>query len=197
MSTYQRIFKQALAEGVTKEAFVPMAEAQEQQAAGPGGMPVDPAAGGAAPMDPMAAGGAPPPPGGDPMAAAGGGMPPPPTGDPAAGGMPMPPLPGGDPAAGGLPPLPEGGLPPLPEEGGEGGDASVSGADAQTVEKIQQNTMDIVRQSLEMVGKAKPQEQAEGDAGSAPETPDPAAQPGPVTGQPGFDPATISGPLNL
>lgn len=103
MNPLQRRFQRALLE---KIAFTPLGP----QAAGPGGAPVDPAAGGAPPADPMAAGGAPM----DPMA---GGMPPM---DPAAmGGMPpMDPAAAGappaDPMAGGAPPLPP--EPPAPEE---------------------------------------------------------------------------------
>jgi len=138
MTNHARIWKRALAEKLAdtrKSAFIPMTEKQGQQAPGPGGMPVDPAAGGA-PMDPMMAGGAPPmggmPPmdpmmagGAPPMDPAMGGMPPM---DPAMGGMP-PMDPGMDPMAGmeGLEELPpmEGEAPP--EEGG--GDAQVTAPD--------------------------------------------------------------------
>jgi len=213
MTNHARFFKRALQERLEeyrqKQAFVPMTAKQGQQAAGPGGMPVapggggggapmDPAMMGGAPMDPAMMGGAPPP--------GGGGMPPPPM-DPAAGGgaPPLDPMAagGGDPMAG-LPPLPGGEeLPPLPgeegmEEGGEG-DTSISGGDVEALKGIQQNTMDIVRQALEMVGKAKPQEAAEGDGKAAEqaEPPPPEAQPGPVTGQPGFSPDMVGGPLKL
>jgi len=68
--------------------------------------------------------------------------------------------------------------------------------------------MDLVRQTLEMVGKAKPKEEqsAETEANVAniqadqqaqqQEAP-PEAQPGPITGQPGFNPNDIGGPLKL
>jgi len=185
------VFKLALAQHQRKSAFVEMSEKTGQQAAGPGGAPVDPAAGGA-PMDPMAAGGAPPM---DPMA---GGMPPMPPMDPMAGGA--PPM---DPMAGGMPPMDPmaamGGLPPLDPmaapEGEGGGDAAITTPDADTLKQIQQNTMDLVRQTLEMVGKAKPMEG--GAAADKPAEVDPATQPGPITGQPGFDPSILGGPLKL
>lgn len=190
MTNHARLLKRALAEKLSEErekvAFIPMTAKEGQQAAGPGGAPIDPMAGGA-PMDPMAAGGA-------PM-------------DPMAGGAPMDPM-----AAGGAPPMdpmaggamdPMAGLPPLPEEGGEEiaaeGEAQVSQPDVEALKDVQQNTMEIVRQTLEMVGKAKPQEAADGkpeEAASA-EPPPPEAQPGPVTGQPGFDPSAIGGPLKM
>ena len=190
-----RLFKRALQEKLAdwrKVAFIPAPE--EGQAAGPGGQQVGPEAGGAppppggAPMDPMAAGGAPPV---DPMAA--GGMPP------------MDPM-----AAGGeMPPMPEGDLPPLPEEGGgEGGEDSVTGADADTIKNIQMNTMDIVKQTLDMVDFKRKKDEQGGEAapsGEAPEAvaeapaepPAPEAQPGPITGQPGFSPDMVGGPLKL
>lgn len=200
MTTLHRdLFKQALQEKlaeVQKHSFVPMGPAAAktgQQAAGPGGAPVDPMAAGGAPMDPAAMG---MPPGGDPM-----GAPPMPGGDPAAMGMPPggdPAAMGMDPAAGGLPPLPpEGELPPLPEEGGAGGGEGVTSEDAETIQKITDRTMDIVRQTLEMVGKAKPQEAPKEEEPAEQQPPEPEAQPGPITGQPGFDPNMISGPLKL
>ena len=185
-----RLFRRSLDEKLAdfrKSAFVPMgtvAEKTGQQAMGPGGMPVDPAMGGGAPMDPMA-GGAPPM---DPMA---GGMPPM---DPMAGGM--PPM---DPMAGGEPPLPppEGDIPPPPpplEE--EGGNQGLTSEDAETVDKITSRTMDIVRQTLEMVGKAKPKAEAEGEAAAA-AAPPPPPPTGPITGQ-SYDPAQVmDGPLKL
>ena len=175
-----RLFKRALAESIHKQAFVPMTN-KEGQAAGPGGMPVDPAAGGGAPMDPAMAGGA-------PM-------------DPAMGGM--PPM---DPMAAAM-----GGMPPLPPEGEEvteevvdeaSGGADVSMPDIDAMQSIQANTMDIVRQTLEMVGKAKPVEGGDvaGGEAAAPkpaEEPAAAEMPGPITGQPGFDPNMVNGPLKL
>ncbi len=198
MTNHARLLKRALAEKLAdyrKSAFVPMTAKQGQQAPGPGGMPVDPMAAGGAPMDPMGAGGMPPAPGGapmDPMAA--GGMPPAPPMDPmAAGGM--PPAPPMDPmAAGGMPPA-DPMAAPLPGDdaaGGAGG-AAISKPDVEALKDVQQNTMEIVRQTLEMVGKAKPKE----EAAPAAAEPTPASTPGPVTGQPGFDPAAISGPLKL
>lgn len=193
MTPAQRIFKRALAE---KLAFIPMGP----QAAGPGGAPVDPMAAGGmpsgapmdpamagmppgAPMDPMAAGGMPPGAPMDPMA----GMPPGAPMDPAmAGGMP-PMDPAMDPmaAAGGLPPV----EPPPDAPPAEG----LTKSDVETVDTITQRTMDIVRQTLEMVGKAKTKTEGGGEA--APAAPAPAAQPGPVSGMPGFDPSMIQGPL--
>lgn len=215
---HELLFKRALEEDLDryreKVGFVPPPSKTGQQAAGPGGAPVDPmAAGGAPPAgDPMAAmGGAPPPPGGapmdpmaDPMAAMGGGAPPPPGG--------APPPPGGDPLAGledlmggggGGEPAPED--EPPPDTGGGDG---ISTTDSETLQTIQQNTMDIVRQALEMVGKAKPQEEQkaeteanvaklESDAQAA--APEAASTPGPVTGQPVDAEAAsqIPGPLKL
>jgi hypothetical protein len=162
-----RLFERALQEKLAeyrKQAFVP---ADPGQAAGPGGAPpgapMDPMAGGAPPMDPMA-GGAPPM---DPMA---GGAPPM---DPMMGGAPMDPM--MDPMMGGMPPEPEG-----------GGNQGLTAEDAETVDKITQRTMNIVRETLEMVGKAKPVQPEAPEAAPAPES-----VPGPVTGQPGFDPATF------
>lgn len=189
----KRLLKRALDEKqyeFRKRAFIPMGSSAEKtgaQAPGPGGAPVDPMAAGGAPMDPMAAGGAPPM---DPMAAGGA----PPMDPMAAGGAPMDPMAGGapmDPMAGGMPPLP-----PLPEEPAAGGGEGVTPEDAETVDKITERTLDVVRQTLEMVGKAKPvkaEEEAE-PAQPAPEAPAPEAMPGPVTGQPGFDPATFGAP---
>lgn len=196
MTNHARLFQRALRESLEKQAFIPMASKEGQQAAGPGGQPVDPSMGGA-PMDPMA-GGMPPM---DPAMA--GGAPPM---DPMAGGMPPmdPAMAGMDPAAMGLPPMdPMAGgeeLPPLPgEEGVEGGEASVTTPDVEAMQQVQQNTMDIVRQTLEMVGKAKPVEAAKeeepADQAGAAEAPMPEAMPGPVTGQPGFNPAEFAGPL--
>lgn len=108
--------------------------------------------------------------------------------------------------AGGMPPPPEGEMPPLPPiEGDEGGgsDDGVTSQDAQTVEKIQDRTLDLVRKTLQMVGKAKSDAEMQGDAAEAPPTPPPAEapapeqQPGPITGQPGLDPAALGGPLKL
>ncbi len=188
MTLAARIFQRALNE---KLAFVPLGTAGAklgQQAPGPGGAPMGPPAGpGGAPMDP-AMGGAPPV---DPAMA--GGMPPPGM-DPAMGGM--PPM---DPAmAGGMPPMdpsmgmpPDMGMPPMPEAPPEPPQGSgVTSDDAEVVDKITKRTMDIVRQTLEMVGKAKPVEGKPGEAA-------PGAGPGPVTGQPGFDPAMIPGPLKM
>jgi hypothetical protein len=70
----------------------------------------------------------------------------------------------------------------------------VTKEDAEVVDAITKRTMDIVRQTLEMVGKAKPPVKAEE---AAAEPPAPASLPGPVTGQPGFDPSMISGPLKM
>lgn len=126
---------------------------------------------------------------------------------------------GGDPmmdpmAAGGeMPPMPEGEeLPPLPEEGGEGeaGEDAITGADADTMKNIQMNTMDIVKQTLDMVDfkRKKDEEGAPAEAtATATETveePAPEAgvealpEAGPVTGQP-LPPADdqMSGPLDL
>lgn len=157
-----RLFKRALA---TKVAFVPMPGGE--QATGPGGAPVDPAAGGdpaamgGAPMDPMAAGGAPM----DPAAMGGAPM------DPAAMGM--------DPAAMGMDPSMMDPAAMPPEEGG-GGDG-VTAADAETVDKITRRTLDIVRETLDMVGKTKGPKPAEG-AEAAPA--EPVLPPGPITGAP-------------
>lgn len=202
MTPAHRLFKRALDEKLEywrKHAFQPAPP--EGQASGPGGMPVDPAAGGA-PMDPMAmGGGAPMDPsmGGapmDPMAM--GGAPPM---DPAAmgGAPPMDPMAMGDPMAGGDPLA--GGLPPPPAPEGEdplaGGAEGVTEGDAQTVQDVQQNTLNLVRQTLEMVGKAKPKEeqaaeteaavnqiQSEDQGTQAAGEAAPPTQPGPVTGQP-------------
>jgi hypothetical protein len=180
MTLAARIFQRALNE---KLAFVPLGTAGAklgQQAPGPGGAPMDPAMGGAPPAPPM-----------DPAMA--GGMPPP-SMDPAMGGM--PPM---DPAmAGGMPPMdpsmgmpPDMGMPPMPEAPPEPPQGSgVTTEDAEVVDKITKRTMDIVRQTLEMVGKAKPVEGKPGEAA-------PGAGPGPVTGQPGFDPSMIPGPLKM
>lgn len=194
MTLAARIFQRALYE---KLAFVPLGTAGAklgQQAAGPGGAPMGPPAGpGGAPMDP-AMGGMPPAPPMDPAMA--GGMPPPGM-DPAMGGMPPPPP--VDPAmAGGMPPMdpsmgmsPDMGMPPMPEPPPEAPQGpGVTSEDAEIVDKITKRTMDIVRQTLEMVGKAKP---AEGKPGEAA----PGAGPGPVTGQAGFDPSMIPGPLKM
>lgn len=181
----QKLFKRALDEKLVelrKRAFIPMGTSAEKtgaQAPGPGGAQVDPMAGGGAPMDPSM-GGAPMDPamGGAPMDPAMGGMPPPPM-DPSMGGM--PPM---DPAMGGMPPPMDMGMPPPAEGGGDG----LTKEDADTVNTITQRTLDIVRQTLEMVGKAK---KPEGGEAAAPSTitPPPESLPGPVTGQPGFDPA--------
>jgi len=96
--------------------------------------------------------------------------------DPAAMGM--------DPAAMGMDPAmmdpsmmdPSLGAPPA---GGEG----VTADDAKTVNDITNRTMDIVRQTLEMVGKAKPVEG--GSSASAAPAPAPAIPPGPISGLPG------------
>jgi hypothetical protein len=190
----RRLLKRALAEKqqeFRKRAFIPMGSAAEKtgaQAPGPGGMPIDPAAGGGAPMDP-AMGGMPPM---DPAMM--GGMPPM---DPAMGGM--PPM---DPAAMGAPmdmPLPpEGELPPPPPEEGGGEGEGLTAEDAETVDKITQRTLDVVKQTLEMVGKAKTPKPEEGGeaaapAAEAPPEPPPEAMPGPVTGEPGFNPADFGG----
>ena len=160
MTPAMRLFKRAMA---TKIAFVPM-PGGEPQASGPGGAPIDPmmdpAAAGGAPMDPAAAGGA-------PMDPAAMGM------DPAAMGM--------DPAAMGMDPSmmdPSLGAPPA---GGEG----VTSADAKTVEDITKRTMDIVRQTLEMVGKAKPVEGGSSESASPAPAPAPVIPPGPISGLPG------------
>ncbi len=198
MTPYARIFKRALQE---KLAFVPMG-AQGPQASGPGGAPMGPpgappgAPPGGAPMDPSM-GGAPPPgmPPGAPMDPGAGGIPPMPPGDPSAGGAP----PGSDPSMGGAPPMDPsmGGMPPMdpsmmapPPEAGSGAGVTEEGADI--VDKITKRTMDIVRQTLEMVGKTKT---PKSDAPEAAPPPTPAQLPGPVTGMTGFDPSTIQGPM--
>jgi hypothetical protein len=167
MTNVQTLFRRALLE---KVAFMPMGAAE--QAAGPDGQPVQP--GGAPPMDPGM--------GGAPMDPAMGGAPM----DPAMGGAPM------DPGMGGAPPLDPamGGMP------GEGESNGLTPEDAETVDKITERTMNIVRETLEMVGKAKTPKPEEG-AGVPPPPPAPTEMPGPVTGQPGFDPAAMSGPLKL
>lgn len=184
MTNHARILKRALAEALQeKRAFQPP---PDQQAAGPGGQPVDPGMGGGAPMDPMMGGG-------PPMDPGMGGAPPM---DPGmGGGPPMDPGMGGDPMMGAPMDLPpEELLGELDDEPGEG-EASISGADVEALKSVQENTMDIVRQTLEMVGKAKPVEgKPEGGDGAGtepPPAPAPDAQPGPVTGQPGFDPAAF------
>jgi len=194
MTLAARIFQRALHE---KLAFVPLGTAGAklgQQSAGPGGAPVG------APMDP-AAGGMPPAP---PMDPAMGGMPPM---DPAAGGM--PPAPPMDPAAaGGMPPMdpsmgmppagmdpsmgmpPDMGMPPMPEPPPAPSGAGVTTEDADVVDKITKRTMDIVRQTLEMVGKAKKPDGSDATA-AAPSTV------GPITGQSGFDASALPGPLKM
>jgi len=204
MSPSELIFKAALCEKLEafrKTAFVPMDPQSQQQATGPGGMPVpDPAAGGAAgagappmggaPMDPMAAmgGAGAPPPGGapmDPMAAAGGA---PPADPMAAMGGAMPPAPT-DPAAGGaMPPMPDMAAGAAPSTDG------VTPQDVDTIDKITQRTLDTVHQALAMVGKAKTKEQLDNDAqlqmqdaankAQQAATQAPATVPGPVTGAP-------------
>lgn len=116
------------------------------------------------------AGGAPPPPGGAPPA------------DPAAAGGPPP-------GAMDMPPAAPMDMPPAPEGGSSGG--AVTPDQAETV-------MQIVERTLEAVGKKKTK--ADGtptdpNAAAAGGAPDPTQAPGPVTGLPGFDPASISGPL--
>jgi hypothetical protein len=112
----------------------------------------------------------------DPMAALGG----------------MPPLPADAGAGGEAPPPP----PPLEGAGGEdGGGGGLTKADAETVDTITRRTMDIVRETLDMVGKTK--QPKDGGSAAAPAEPDPKSQPGPVTGQPGFDPSMLSGPLKM
>lgn len=177
------MLKRALAE-FDKRAFVSMPGGQPPaggQAPGPDGMPVDPMAGGA-PMDP-GMGGAPMDPGmgGAPM-------------DPGMGGE-MPPMPPMDP---GMDPLAD--LPPV--DGEDGGSEGLTAEDAEVADKITRRTMDIVRETLEMVGKAKPREgeeaaDAEAAAPAAPAPVPPEQQPGPVTGRPGFSPDMIDGPLKL
>jgi hypothetical protein len=195
MTQAARLFKRALAEHLTKTAFVPLGK-HAQQAPGPGGAPVDPAmmggdpAMGGMPMDPAMAGGAPM----DPAMMA----------DPAAAGMPMDPAMAGgappmdpamagaappvDPAMGGMPPMDPAMLASLAAPAPAApSSAGLTAEDEQVVDKITKRTMDIVRQTLEMVGKAKKPESADAAA--------PAGQPGPVTGMPGFDPSSIKGPL--
>jgi hypothetical protein len=184
---------------ILKHAFVSMTPDQQQaQATGPGGMAVPGAQPGGAPLDPMAAGGGMPP-----MDPAAGGMPPPtdpmaaggmPPMDPAASGMPAAPL---DPmAAGGMPPAdPSAGAPMDPASmgmspEGAGGEGSVTSKDADIV-------LGIVQKTLDLVDFKKNKPKAEGAAPAAPEAALPQGQPGPVTGSPGFDPASISGPLKL
>jgi hypothetical protein len=100
-------------------------------------------------------------------------------------------------------------IPPPGEEEGAGG-KGLTPEDADTVQSVVEQTMDIVRQTLEMVGKAKPKEEQVADkaeeASEAPPAPEasaateetpPEAQPGPVTGQPGLAPDAIGGPLKL
>jgi len=91
----------------------------------------------------------------------------------------MPPPGAMDPSA--MPPMP-------PPDAGGGGGVTEEGADI--VDKITKRTMDIVRQTLEMVGKTKKPAQEE----AAP-PPTPAQLPGPVTGMTGFDPSMIQGPM--
>ena len=216
MTPAQRIFKRALSE---KLAFILMGANGGAQAAGPGGAPVQPGPPGAggppgappgpggppgmppgAPMDPNAPPGPAPmdpsaAPPGAPMDPSAGGPPGAPPMDPSAGGPPpmdpnagAPPV---DPAAAGMPPMDA--PPPADDKG-----LTPTGVDI--VDKITQHTMDIVRQTLEMVGKAKTKEERSAalasigkDDTSAP--PLPGSAPGPVSGMPGFDPSMISGPL--
>ena len=128
----------------------------------PGGEPQQASGPGGAPIDPMM----------DPAAAGGAPM------DPAAMGM--------DPAAMGMDPAmmdpsmmdPSLGAPPA---GGEG----VTADDAKTVNDITKRTMDIVRQTLEMVGKAKPVEGGSSASAAPAPAPAPIIPPGPISGLPG------------
>ena len=188
MIDHARLFKRALDEGLNKTAFIPA------QATGPGGAPVQPGAGagagappGAPPGgDPMAAAGGAPPPGGDPMAAAGGAPPAPPADPAAAGGAPPT-----DPAAAGAPPTDpmasqmDPSAPPKPISG-----EPVSPGAADTVMQIVERTLKAERDK----GPKQPKAPAAGGAAGAP---DPTSLPGPVSGQPGFDPSMMGGPLKM
>jgi hypothetical protein len=208
MISSQRLFKRALAE---KLGFIPMGASQ--QAAGPGGEPVDPnapppGAPPGAPMDPAMAGGAPMDPamaGGAPMDPAMAGAPPM---DPAMGGAPpMDPAMGGappmDPAMGGMPPMDPsmmdpamGGMPPPPPE--EEPNSSETDVDdngkADTMvplEAMKSFTVGVIEAMKGRVTAPAKQEaeKAKADAAAA------GGMPGPVTGMPGFDPSMIGGPL--
>jgi hypothetical protein len=212
MTPAQRLFKRALAE---KTAFVDLTSKKTgQQATGPDGAPVDPAAAappapGGLPMDPAAQAGAaeamPVP--GDPMAA---GIPGAPADPMAAGAPPMDPAAAGAPpvdpmmdpaAAGAVPSDPMAGSLGEPPVDGPSGDTAVTSNEAKVV-------MDIVERTLAAVGKKKTPGApgAPGGAGGAPGAPpaDPAAAaaaglpPGPVTGLPGDLSALAgAGPMKL
>lgn len=202
---YASIFARSLGETLEKSAFVPMgaAEKQAQQAAGPDGMPVDPAAAGGAPMDPAAAG--------MPMDPAAMGAPM----DPAAAGMPvdpaamdpaaMDPAAMGAPAEGGIPSPEEMGLDPAAlgigeDAGGAGGAEGLTSDDVDSVLRIQEQTTSQVVDVAERIigamkggGKAKAADKPEEAAAPAGDVVEQAAElaAGPVTGQPGFDPASF------
>ena len=120
------------------------------------------------------------PPGGDPAAA---GAPP---ADPAAGGAP-PADPSADPNAQGQPTddpaaIGDPAAPPKPISG-----EPVSPGAADTVMQIVERTLKAERDK----GPKKPAAPGAPAGGAG----DPAGQPNPVTGQPGFDPSMIQGPL--
>lgn len=202
MTLAARLFQRSLQE---KLAFVPLGKAA-QQSPGPGGAPVDPAAAAGAPMDPGMGGAPPMDPamGGAPMDPGMAGAPPmdpamagaPPMDPAMAGGAPM------DPAMGPPPmdPMAMGGMPPLPPPPAEDANQAETDVDDNgkpdtmvPLEGMKDFTIGVI-EAMKGRQTAPPKTQQEAAAQSAAAG---AGAPGPVTGQPGFDPSMIPGPLKM